>query len=169
MTCTGWAMGKITKLAELSAVNKLGWVIGSGLGSGLFPIAPATAGSLLALAIYYFLPISETSITLYLMIALGFLVGVWATGTLITSTDQDPRRAVWDEFVGMWVTCLLLPKEVLWLAAAFVCFRILDVTKPWPARRLEGLHGGLGIMADDLMVGVYGAILLNAVRLIFFT
>ena len=161
-------MGKIDRVAQLSAVNKLGWVIGTGLGSGLFPIAPATAGSLLALAIYYFLPISGDSLALYLMILLGFPVGVWATGTLITPTEQDPRRAVWDEFVGMWVTCLLLPKEVLWLAAAFVCFRILDVAKPWPARRLEGLHGGLGIMADDLMVGVYGAILLNAVRLIFF-
>ena len=162
-------MGKITELAELSAVNKLGWVIGTGLGSGHFPIAPATAGSLVALAIYYFLPISGDSLALYLMISVGFLVGIWATGTLITSDEQDPHRAVWDEFVGMWITCLLLPKEVLWLAAAFVCFRILDVTKPWPARRLEGLHGGLGIMADDLMVGLYGAFLLNAVRLIFFS
>ncbi len=162
-------MVKIIRLGELSAINKLAWVIGTGLGSGLFPIAPATAGSLLALAIYYFLPISGNSLALYLMISIGFLVGVWATGTLITPADHDPHRAVWDEFVGMWVTCLLLPKEVLWLAAAFVCFRILDVTKPWPARRLEGLPGGLGIMADDLMVGVYGAILLNAVRLIVFT
>ncbi len=162
-------MVKIIRLGELSAINKLAWLIGTGLGSGLFPIAPATAGSLLALAIYYFLPIYGNSLALYLMISIGFLVGVWATGTLITPADHDPHRAVWDEFVGMWVTCLLLPKEVLWLAAAFVCFRILDVTKPWPARRLEGLHGGLGIMADDLMVGVYGAILLNAVRLIVFT
>ena len=162
-------MVKIIRLGELSAINKLAWVIGTGLGSGLFPLAPATAGSLLALAIYYFLPIFGNSLALYLMISIGFLVGVWATGTLITPADPDPPRAVWDEFVGMWVTCLLLPKEVLWLAAAFVCFRILDVTKPWPARRMEGLPGGLGIMADDLMVGVYGAILLNAVRLIVFT
>ena len=102
------------------------------------------------------------------MIGVGSLLGVWATGTLVSEADEDPGEAVWDEFVGLWVTCLLLPKELGWLAAAFVCFRILDVLKPWPARRLESLHGGLGIMADDLMVGIYGAILLNAVRLVFF-
>lgn len=143
-------------------------MIGTGFGSGLFPIAPATAGSFVSLLIYYFLPISSDSIALYLLIVVGFLLGVWATGTLSTKADEDPSKAVWDEFVGLWVTCLLLPKEIGWLAAAFIIFRILDILKPWPARRLEGLHGGLGIMADDLMVGVYGAILLNAARLAFF-
>jgi phosphatidylglycerophosphatase A len=147
----------------------LGRVIGTGLGSGLFPVAPATAGSLVALVIYYFLPISGDSVALYLLIGVGFLVGVWATGTMSTEADQDPRQAVWDEFVGLWLTCLLLPKEVGWLIAALVVFRILDILKPWPARRLERLHGGLGIMADDLMVGVYGAIILNGVHLIFFS
>ncbi|PKB57955.1 MAG: hypothetical protein BZY73_00640 [SAR202 cluster bacterium Casp-Chloro-G3] len=144
-------------------------MIGTGFGSGLFPIAPATAGSFVSLLIYYFLPISSDSIALYLLIVVGFLLGVWATGTLSTKADEDPSKAVWDEFVGLWVTCLLLPKEIGWLAAAFIIFRILDILKPWPARRLEGLHGGLGIMADDLMVGVYGAILLNAARLAFFS
>ncbi|MDA0733071.1 MAG: phosphatidylglycerophosphatase A [Chloroflexi bacterium] len=150
-------------------LDKLGWMIGTGFGSGLFPIAPATAGSFVSLLIYYFLPISSDSIALYLLIVVGFLLGVWATGTLSTKADEDPSKAVWDEFVGLWVTCLLLPKEIGWLAAAFIIFRILDILKPWPARRLEGLHGGLGIMADDLMVGVYGAILLNAARLAFFS
>jgi phosphatidylglycerophosphatase A len=149
-------------------LNRLGWVIGTGLGSGLFPIAPATAGSFVALAIYYYLPIASDSIALYALIGVGFPIGVWATGTLSTETDKDPSKAVWDEFVGLWLTCVLLPKEIGWLAAAFVIFRVLDVLKPWPARRLEGLHGGLGIMADDLMVGVYGAVILNGARLIFF-
>ena len=142
-------------------MNRLGWLIGTGLGSGLFPIAPATAGSLVALVIYRFIPIASDSISLYLTIGVGFIVGVWATGTLISATDHDPRRAVWDEFIGMWTTCLLLPKTLPWLAAAFICFRILDVLKPWPVRRLERLPGGLGIMADDLLAGIYGAILLN--------
>lgn len=144
-------------------------MIGTGLGSGLFPVAPATAGSLVALVIYYLLPISGDSIELYLLIAVGFLLGIWATGTLSTAANPDPRQAVWDEFVGLWLTCLLLPKEAGWLIAALVLFRVLDVLKPWPARRLERLHGGLGIMADDLMVGAYGAIILNSARLIFFS
>jgi phosphatidylglycerophosphatase A len=161
-------MARSIQSSSLLLLNKLGRFIGTGFGSGLSPVAPGTAGSLVALVIYYFLPLSGDSIEFYSMIVVGTLLGVWATGTLVSEADEDPGKAVWDEFVGLWVTCLLLPKELGWLAAAFVCFRILDVLKPWPARRLESLHGGLGIMADDLMVGIYGAILLNAVRLVFF-
>ena len=95
-------------------------------------------------------------------------VGVWATGSLVREDDPDPHKAVWDEVAGMWLTCILLPKTLPWLAAAFVCFRVLDVLKPWPIRRFERLPGGLGIMADDLAAGVLGALLLNAVyRLAF--
>lgn len=148
-------------MSGLSVLNRLGWLIGTGLGSGLFPIAPATAGSVVALLIYYFIPVDADSTILYLIIGVGFVVGIWATSTLITPTNHDPRQAVWDEFIGMWTTCLLLPKTLPWLAAAFVCFRILDVVKPFPVRRLERLPGGLGIMADDLLAGIYGAILLN--------
>ena len=149
-------------------LHRLGRLIGCGFGSGLSPVAPGTAGSLVALAVYWALPIPGSGIGLFLMIALGFLAGIWATGTLSTADDPDPSAAVWDEFVGLWMTCLFLPKELPWLAAAFVVFRILDILKPWPARRVEAWHGGLGIMADDLLVGVYGAVLLNTARLLFF-
>ena len=148
------------------AVRRLAWLIGTGLGSGLAPIAPATAGSFVALVAYFFLPISEDSVALYLLISLGFLAGVWATGSLSGPSDEDPSRAVWDEFVGMWATCLLLPKEFLWMAAAFLSFRLLDILKPWPIRRLERLPGGLGIMADDLLAGFCGAAVLNGLRLL---
>ena len=148
------------------AVRRLAWLMGTGLGSGLAPFAPATAGSLVALVAYFYLPISEDSVALYLLISLGFLAGIWATGSLAGPGDEDPSRAVWDEFVGIWVTCLLLPKEVLWMAAAFFSFRLLDILKPWPIRRLERLPGGLGIMADDLLAGFYGAAVLNGLRLL---
>ena len=151
-----------------AVLDRMAWALGSGLGSGLTPVAPATAGSLLAVVIYYFAPISEDSPALYALIGAGFLVGVWATGSLVSSTDPDPKLAVWDEFVGMWATCLLLPKTIPWIAAAFLCFRVLDVLKPWPIRRLERLPGGLGIMSDDLLAGLYGAAILNGIRLAFF-
>ena len=150
------------------ALARLGWLIGTGLGSGLAPLAPGTVGSLVAILIYSFSPVDEDSVALYALIGVGFFVGIWATGTLITSSVSDPRRAVFDEFVGVWVTCLFLPKTVAWMAAAFFCFRVLDVVKPWPIRRLERLHGGLGIMSDDLLAGIYGAALLNGLRLAFF-
>ena len=149
------------------ASGRLGWLIGSGLGSGFSPLAPGTAGSLVAILIYSFAPVENDSVALYAMIVLGFIIGIWATGTLITPTNPDPGRAVFDEFVGVWVTCIFLPKDITWMAAAFFCFRVLDEAKPWPIRRLERLHGGLGIMADDLLAGVYGAAFLNGLRLAF--
>ena len=151
-----------------AAADKLAWVIGAGLGTGLAPLAPATVGALAALLIYAFVPIAEDSAALYALIGGGFLMGVWATGRMTSDDDPDPHQAVWDEFVGMWATCLLVPKTLPWLAAAFLLFRVLDIVKPWPIRRLEKLHGGLGIMADDLLAGLYGAVILNAVRLAFF-
>ena len=151
-----------------AAMGRAAWMVGSGLGTGLAPVAPATVGSLLALIIYIALPIPEDSWALYLLIGIGFLAGIWATGSLTSPADPDPKRAVWDEFVGMWATCILLPKTASWMAAAFLLFRILDIAKPWPIRRLERLPGGLGIMADDLLAGMYGAALLNGLRLAFF-
>lgn len=152
-------------------LNPLGRAIGAGLGSGLSPLAPGTAGSLAALILYYLLtrafpdPTAQQGL-LAAMILVGLPLGVWATGLLVTATDQDPGRAVWDEFVGMWITCLLLPPTWYWLAAAFFAFRFFDVVKPWPARQLERLPGGWGIMADDVAAGLYGAALLNGARLV---
>ena len=160
-------MGDRTSRFFDEAQSRLAWLIGTGLGTGLAPIAPATAGSLAALLVYLATPFDGVSYGLTLMILAGFPLGVWACGRLIAPEDPDPRRAVWDEFVGMWVTCLFLPKTFpwLWLAAAFCCFRVLDIWKPWPIRRLERLPGGLGIMADDLLAGAYGAVLLNGIRI----
>ena len=142
----------------------MAWVIGAGLGSGLFPVAPATAGSLLALAIYWWSPLTGDDPALFVLIGAGFLLGIWATGKMSTAANPDPKQAVWDEFIGMWATCILVPKTLPWMASAFICFRILDIVKPWPVRRLERLHGGLGIMSDDLLAGVLGAAFLYVIR-----
>ena len=144
----------------------LAWFIGAGFGMGLFPVAPATAGSLLALAIYWWTPLTGDSPGLFILIGAGFLLGIWATERMSTEANPDPKQAVWDEFIGMWTTCILLPKTLPWMAAAFICFRVLDIWKPWPIRRLERLHGGLGIMCDDLLAGFFGAIILNVTRLL---
>ena len=144
--------------------SSIGWIFGTGAGLGLSPVAPATVGALAAVVIYGFAPLPEDSIGFFLLIALGFVFGVWATGTLLSEEDHDPSRAVWDEFIGMWATCLLLPKTLPWLVVAFLIFRLLDIWKPWPIRRFERLPGGWGIMADDLVAGLVGALVLNFIE-----
>ena len=158
-------------------LGALAWLIATGFGSGLSPIAPGTVGSLVAVVLYYLSPLDAGSLwhlddpdllVFLLLIAGSFFVGIWACGVISSPSDPDPRRIVWDEFVGMWVTCLLLPKDAFFLAMAFVAFRIFDVVKPFPIRRLERLPGGLGIMVDDLLAGVYGAALCNLLHFRFF-
>ena len=140
-----------------------GWLLGTALGLGLFPVAPATLASLAAVAVYYPLPIDGDSPAFFALIAASMVIGPWACDSLTGPNDPDPKRAVWDEVVGMWLTCLFLPKTLPWLAAAFLVFRALDVLKPWPIRSYERLPGGWGIMADDVAAGVIGACLLNLV------
>ncbi len=147
------------------SIRMIGKIIGSGFGTGLSPVIPGTVGSLLAIAIYMVSPIESNSLWAIAAIISVTAIGIWACDTLVTEYDKDPRKAVWDEFIGMWITCLFLPKETLWIAAAFICFRVLDITKPYPAKKLERLHGGIGIMADDILVGLYGAIILNIIRI----
>lgn len=130
---------------------------------GLFPLAPATLASLAAAAVYYLLPIGSDSPAFLALVAASLAIGPWACNSLTSPDDPDPKRAVWDEVAGMWLTCLFLPKTLPWLAAAFVVFRALDVLKPWPIRSCERLPGGWGIMADDAAAGVIGACLLNLV------
>ncbi len=146
--------------APLKAV---GWLLGTALGLGLFPVAPATLASLVAVAVYAPLPMDGDSPAFLVMVAASLAVGPWACGSLIREDDPDPKRAVWDEVAGVWLTCLFLPKTLPWLAAAFLLFRVLDILKPWPIRRFERLPGGYGIMADDIAAGVIGAAALNAV------
>lgn len=170
-------------------------LIATGLGSGYFPVAPATAGSALALLIYWVLPFpgAGDSPAFFLMIAGTLVAGTVAAAVIIAPSrrssgvearqgeqgrsgaagrskdESDPKRCVIDEFVGVWATCLFLPTTWAWLLAAFLMFRALDILKPFGIRRLEKLPGAYGIMADDLAAGLLGAGVLNAVRLFFFS
>ena len=146
------------------AVRAAGQAAGTALGLGLFPIAPATLASLAATIVYWLLPIYSDSPAFLALTAASLAIGPWACQTLTAPNDPDPKRAVWDEVAGMWLTCLLLPKTLPWLAAAFLLFRALDILKPWPIRRFERLPGGWGIMADDAAAGLIAAAALNAIH-----
>ena len=130
---------------------------------GFFPIAPGTAGSLAALALFAFIRwIGVPSIEL-LAIAVVFAIGVWAAqGTERALGRKDPGIVVIDEVLGMLITLALLPLSLTGIALGFLFFRILDVIKPYPAAQFENLHGGLGIMADDAVAGLYAHVALRA-------
>ena len=130
---------------------------------GFFPVAPGTAGSAAGVALYVLLHgLGVTQFELPLAIAM-FALGVWL-GALAEQAlgSIDPGPVVLDEVMGMLVTLAFVPVNWMGLALGFVLFRALDVWKPFPAGRLERLPGGLGMMADDAMAGVYANVLLQA-------
>lgn len=131
-------------------------------GCGLAPVAPGTAGSLAALAIAILLHTYAGAgpITFAILAALLLWPGIWAAGVVArVEGKSDPGIVVVDEVIGQWIT-IAGAGTLNWKSwlAAFALFRILDVWKPPPARQLERLHGGLGIVADDVMAGLYGAL-----------
>ena len=130
---------------------------------GYFPIAPGTAGSLAALALFALIKwIGVTTIELSAIVAV-FAIGVWAAhGTEIALGRKDPGIVVIDEVLGMLITLAVLPLSLLGIALGFIFFRVFDVVKPYPAAQLEHLHGGLGIMVDDAVAGIYAHLALRA-------
>jgi len=131
---------------------------------GYFPVAPGTVGSAAGLVVYAIVwaagsPLLETGLILGL-----FAAGVWAGTTAERYFGGiDPGPIVIDEVVGMLVTLAFIPVGWSGAAAGFLLFRIFDVIKPFPARQLERLHGGLGVMADDVMAAVYANLSLRLV------
>jgi phosphatidylglycerophosphatase A len=124
---------------------------------GYFPIAPGTVGSAAGLLFYAFVWWTGSTIVEAGLIAGLFAAGVWAGTTAERYFGGvDPGPIVLDEVVGMLITLAFIP-GLGWSGAlaGFVIFRIFDVIKPFPAGRLEQLHGGLGVMADDAMAAIY--------------
>jgi phosphatidylglycerophosphatase A len=146
--------------------NKVALVFATWFGCGYFPVGPGTVGSLAAVGIAYLLQhhFGWTAPWFAGLAALLMWPGIWASGVAaVVSGRKDPGLVVVDEVIGQWIT--LSGATVLnwksWVAA-FVLFRVLDIWKPAPARRLESLPGGTGIVMDDVMAGVYGALVLFA-------
>ena len=132
--------------------------------SGYFPFAPGTVGSLAGLAVYLLVWWSQSPALEVALIVGLFAAGVWA-GTIAERYfgGIDPGPIVIDEVVGMLITLAFIPVGVSGALIGFVLFRIFDVIKPYPAGRLERLHGGFGVMADDAMAAVYANVTLRLV------
>ena len=129
-------------------------------GAGYFPIAPGTVGSAAGVVLYLLTRHLDPSIQIGLFVAVC-VVGTWASTVAAGHFGrEDPGYVVVDEVAGQLATLMLLDVGLLGASIGFLIFRVMDIIKPWPANRLEALHGGLGIMADDVMAGVYGWLVL---------
>lgn len=143
-------------------------LLATGFGSGLSPFMPGTVGSVAAIPFWWlmtFLPLQLYS----LVVLVGISVGVYLCHR--TARDMgvhDHGSIVWDEFIGMWITLMAIPVlNGWWVLAGFVIFRIFDIWKPWPIRWFDkNVHGGMGIMVDDIIAGVVSAAVLYGAALL---
>ncbi|EIJ33286.1 phosphatidylglycerophosphatase A family protein [Thiothrix nivea] len=133
-----------------------------GFGSGLSPVAPGTAGTLAAIPLYLLL--AQWPLWGYVLATLVISVaGIWICGESSRLLGvHDYSGIVWDEFAGFLLTMLAAPVEWGWIVAGFCLFRLFDVWKPWPVRVADrNIHGGLGIMLDDILAGIYAFLCLQ--------
>ncbi|HEY7751793.1 MAG TPA: phosphatidylglycerophosphatase A [Ignavibacteriaceae bacterium] len=141
-------------------LNQLEKFFGSGIYTGYSPVASGTAGSLLALLIYWIPGFEE----LYIIIPVTLLTlifGIFVGTKFEYVYGKDPAECTIDEVVGTWVSLILLPKTLGISLTAFIIWRILDIIKPHPARNVEKLNGGVGIMLDDVISGLYTFLIMH--------
>jgi len=140
-----------------------GW-IATAMGAGLAPRAPGTVGSLVALLPWWFLLQSLSPGWYAVVLVAGFVLGVWACGVACRRLGvHDHGALVWDEVIGMWIALIAAPAHWGWMVAGFALFRLFDIWKPWPVRVADRrVHGGFGVMLDDVIAGVYALVVLQA-------
>ncbi len=142
-------------------MNFLNKALGTVFFSGYAPIAPGTAGSAVVAFLYYCFAAQLEAAGWVVVLVLVFAVAVYTAGMLARQWGDDPGRVVIDEAVGFLMTVAFLPHSFWMAVAGFFIFRVLDILKPPPARQLEVLHGGWGIVLDDVAAGIYGNLLIR--------
>ncbi|NLV68754.1 MAG: phosphatidylglycerophosphatase A [Spirochaetes bacterium] len=142
--------------------------------AGYSPVAPGTAGTFVAMALYivenYLLGDVFYNSLNYINFA-ALLLLVYPAIRLCDEAEtfyktKDPQRVVIDEVMGYWTGLLFLPFSITYAVLAFVIFRLFDIIKPFPAKRLQDLHGGLGIMIDDYVAGLYTLVVMHLIAYI---
>jgi len=133
-----------------------------GFGSGLAPKMPGTMGTLIGVILFILLPVLDWRIYLSI-VTLAFIVGVFLCDYTANALNvHDHPGIVWDEIVGYFITMFMVPKSWLWIVIGFVLFRIFDILKPWPISLADKkVHGGFGIMLDDIIAGVFALIIIQ--------
>jgi len=144
-------------------MNVLARFLATGFLSGHSPVAPGTAGAILATFLYWLIPVHHF-VACVSLVAVVFFVGVWSASSVERlSGVRDNQVIVIDEMVGVWVTLLGAPKETWVLLLGLGLFRLFDIWKPFPVKQGEKLSGGWGVMADDVLAGIYAFLLLRLI------
>ena len=144
-------------------------IIGTGFGAGFWPWGPGTAGAVVATALWFglhtildFIALQSATV---IFIFIFTLLGTWATGRLMPFWGADPSRVVVDEMVGVWIPLVVVrPGEWEYILASLVLFRFFDIVKPLGVRKMESLPGGMGVMADDMLAGIYSLVIILVAR-----
>jgi phosphatidylglycerophosphatase A len=140
--------------------------IALGLGSGLSPKAPGTAGTLLTVPLVYFL--QQQTVLVYALVTLFVLLtGPWVCGYAAKKLQvHDHSGIVYDEVAGFLITMFMIPADWILMLIGFILFRFFDAVKPWPISWLDkNVHGGLGIMLDDVLAGLISLLSLMLLQL----
>ena len=135
-------------------------LIGSGFYTGYIPVASGTFGSLAAVAIYL-IPGFEKLYIIIPVIFILFFYGKFVGDKFEAVYEKDPAECTVDEIVGTWISLVALPKTFLIVLVTFLIWRVLDIIKPQPAKKLERLKGGMGIMIDDVVSGIYTLLIMH--------
>jgi phosphatidylglycerophosphatase A len=138
--------------------------IAQGAYAGRFPVAPGTAGTLIGVLIYLWM--RTISPAAYLAICfIVMMIGTWVAGRAESLLGRkDSPSIVIDEIAGYLVAMFMVPRGWGFMVAGFLLFRVFDILKPYPLKRLQNIHGGTGVMADDIGAGVYTNLVLEAAR-----
>jgi phosphatidylglycerophosphatase A len=157
----------IESFRKAGPLDKLALILSSCFGFGLIPVAQGTFGTLagipLAMALAHVGPMAAAYLLFFFV-----LLSIWTSGRSAKALEKDdPAEVVIDETAGLLLTLFLLPATGFNLCLGFILFRLFDILKPFPIRRLEKVEGGAGIVLDDLLAGVYGNVCLRLIALVF--
>ena len=140
-------------------------IIATSFGAGYAPVAPGTAGAIVASAVAFLLQVYCTeqlyTSTLIILIVIGTILGIIASNALEKTWGKDPSKIVIDESVGQWITYLFIPFGLTNIVIGLLLFRLFDIWKPLYIRKFEKLPRGYGVMADDILSGIYANIILQ--------
>jgi phosphatidylglycerophosphatase A len=130
-------------------------ILSTCFGIGLFPVAPGTVTSVVAVIAYVFIPALHSTLLLLSLVLIALVVGIWTGRIMEEEYGNDPSIVTIDELAGQWLALAALPAGVVPVLLSLAFFRLFDIAKPGPVNSAQRLPGGFGIMADDLLAGFF--------------